>query len=285
MIGSEHDREQLAASLRTLREDSGLSTTKFAALLGWSQSKVSKSERGVTAPGPDDVAAWARASSADTATTERLVELAERVSAELTEWRRALAPGRRRLQEEIHRLESAASVTRVFAPDVVVGLAQTRPYAEAMFRLGRPPVPPDEVPELVDARLARHAVLDDPSKSFVLLMSEMAVRRRLLAADDMRDQLQWLVGLSERPNVDLGVIPFDAEERVHQYHGFAIIGDPAQDDGSLVLAETVTRSLTIRATAEINDYVAHFDELRLAALEGDALRAFLREVIDELSST
>lgn len=285
MIGSEHDREQLAASLRALREDSGLSTTKFAALLGWSQSKVSKSERGVTAPGPDDVAAWARASSADTATTERLVELAERVSAELTEWRRALAPGRRRLQEEIHRLESAASVTRVFAPDVVVGLAQTRPYAEAMFRLGRPPVPPDEVPELVDARLARHAVLDDPSKSFVLLMSEMAVRRRLLAADDMRDQLQWLVGLSERPNADLGVIPFDAEERVHQYHGFAIIGDPAHDDGSLVLAETVTRSLTIRAPAEINDYIAHFDELRLAALEGDALRAFLQEVIDELSST
>lgn len=281
MIGSQHDRDQLAASLRALREGTALSTTKFAERLGWSQSKVSKSERGATAPSPQDVAAWARASSADTETRERLVELAERVSAGLTEWRRALAPGRRRLQEEIHRLESAASVTRVFAPAVVVGLAQTRTYAEAMFRLGRPPVPLDEVADLVEARLARHAVLDDASKSFVLLMGEQAVRRRLVAASDMRDQLDRLVELSERPNVDLGVIPFDSDERVHQYHGFAIIGDTTHDE-SLVLAETVTRALTIRSADEINDYLAHFEELRSAALEGEALRAFFREVISEL---
>ena len=95
----------------------------------------------------------------------------------------------RRRQDEIHRLEANASVIRVFARDVVVGFAQTRPYAEAMFHT-RPHSGDDEpLDEIVDARLARQETLNDPSKRFEFVMDEIALRRRLISAADMRDQI------------------------------------------------------------------------------------------------
>jgi Domain of unknown function (DUF5753) len=78
-----------------------------------------------------------------------LIELADRVSIEFTERRRVMAPGRRRVQAEIQRLEEAASVVRVFQSNIVVGLAQIRAYVEAMFQTGCS-TPPEHLDEAVD---------------------------------------------------------------------------------------------------------------------------------------
>jgi hypothetical protein len=59
------------------------------------------------------------------------------------------------MQQDIQRFEVAASVVRVFSPDVVVGLAQTPAYAEAMFRLGRDVGLTEDVEKVVATRLAR----------------------------------------------------------------------------------------------------------------------------------
>src|SRR2546423_756474 len=127
------DRQRLAAALRDLRQAAGLSTTQLAELLGWSQSKVSKTELGRTRPAPDDVVRWSHVTGASAAVRAELVRIASDAAEEATDWRRELAPGRRRKQEEIQQLEAAASVIRVFSPDVIVGLAQTPAYAEAIF--------------------------------------------------------------------------------------------------------------------------------------------------------
>jgi len=277
------DRKRLASALRALRAEAALSTTELARRLGWSQSKVSRTELGRTLAKPHEVEAWMRTTNADRALRDELLEIARRAAAEFTEWRRELAPGRRRVQEEIHRMESAASVTRVFSMDVVPGLAQTWAYAEVMFRLGRAGAPADEpIEKVIRARLARQSVLRDNAKTFSLIMSEMALRRRLIPAAEMREQITRLVELSRRPNITVGVIPFDADEHVQQYHAFAILGDPDVDDESIVLAETVTRGINIRAPEEVAQYIAHFEALRTEALEGEPLREFLRGVIAEL---
>lgn len=277
------DRQRLAATLHDLRVGADLSTTQLANRLGWSQSKVSKTERGRTLPQPEDVAAWAVATGTDNVLHGELVAIATRAGWQATEWRRELAPGRQRKQEEIQRLEAAASVVRVFAQDVVVGLAQTRPYAEAMFRLGRRDVaPPEELDAVVTARLARQELLTDYNRQFEFVMGETALRRLLVPPAAMRAQLERLAQLSMQPNVTVGVIPFDADERVHQYHGFAVIGEPAVDPETIVLAETVTRSLTVHTISEVAEYVAHFAELRADALEGEQLRSFLEERAEQL---
>lgn len=274
----------MANALRGLRVDAGLSTTQLAKQLGWSQSKVSKTERGVTLPAPSDVEAWSLVTAASAESRAELRMLAQSLTCEFIERRRALAPGPRRVQEEIHRLEEASSIIRVFNCNVVVGLAQTRAYVEAMFRLGGN-TPAEQFDDAVAARLARQATLADRRKRFEFVMGETALRRRLIPAVAMRAQLERLVELSEQPNVYLGVIRFDADERVHQYHGFAILGDPDIDTEAIAGAGTVTRRLTIREDAEIREYIEHFGRLRSAAIEGEPLRAFLRELIAEPTDT
>lgn len=284
MTGTTEDLRKLASTLKNLRVDAGLSTTKLAAELGWSQSKVSKTETGRTKPAPEDVDAWCRHFRAPPEVREELVNIAATAAAVAADWRRELAPGRRRKQEDIRRMEQAASVIRVFAPDVIAGLAQTRPYVEKMFKLGRKielVEEPDE--DVVNARLERAAVLERTDKQFFLLMGEFALRRQLIPAPQMQEQIEHLIELSRKPNVVVEVIPFVADERVHQYNGFAILGDPDIDDEAIVLAETLTRGLSIRSSEEIREYVAHFNALRLGAISGSDLHVFLQEVIEGLT--
>ena len=85
------DRQRLASILRTLRIDAALSTTELARRLSWSQSKVSKTERGETLPRPEDVELWARQTRATPQVRAELSELADRTSTEAVEWKRELA--------------------------------------------------------------------------------------------------------------------------------------------------------------------------------------------------
>lgn len=271
-------RHELAVALHGLREDARLSTTVLAERLRWSQSRVSRIDRGVTLPSPEDVDQWAQATNADPDIRRHLMDLADRAQLQLTTWRRELAPGRRRKQQEMAAHEAGASVIRLFGADVVPGLAQTRPYAAKMFQLGRDVTDePDDLDAVLDARLARQHVLDS-GKRVELLMSEFALHRHLVSGAEQRDQIRRLVELSTKPNVHVGVIPFDADERAHQYHGFAIYGDPAVDASAIVLVETLTRGLTIRAADEITQYIEHYQQLDSTALHDDGLRTFLQEM-------
>ena len=273
------DRHELAAGLRALRADAGRSTNQLARELDWSQSKVSRVERGVTLAKPSEVEQWARLLNAPPERRRQLVELAAQQGVQLTKWKQAAAPGRRRRQEEIQALEASAGTVWVFAPNIVPGLAQTARYAEAMFRMGRHRSPSlEEVGGAVEARLARQAALTEPGKRFRLLSTETALRRSLLPKADMLAQLGRLLEVSRVPTVEMGVIPFASREQTHTYHGFSVLGDPDVDDGALVLASTVTRRLTVREPDEVREYIAHYDRLAEGAVFGDELMSLLREV-------
>lgn len=270
------DRRELAGALRDLRVDAGLSTIELARQLDWSQSRVSRIERGVTLPKPNQVDAWTRHLRAEPDHRRVLMASSETLSIQLTEWKRELAPGRRRVQQELAELEQAASVIYEFSADVVPGLLQIVPYAKAMFTMGRNHTA-DDVDDVVAARMDRKAALADTRCE--LLMAETAIRRSLLGADDMRVQIDQLADIAATDSeVRLGMIPFTGKETVHQYHSFTIIGDPDIDESAAVLVETVTRGLTIRDATEVRDYVQYFHELTSAAIYGAELTTFLREV-------
>lgn len=80
------------------------------------------------------------------------------------------------------------------------------------------------------------------------------------------------------------VIPFRAEERVGHYHGFAILGDPDIDDEAIVLVETVTRAITVRASGEVAEYAEHFNGLRAADVEGEHLKTLLQDLVAEVTT-
>jgi transcriptional regulator with XRE-family HTH domain len=112
-----NDRERLGHALRTLRAAAGLSATELAATLHWSQSKVSRVERGATPARPHEAEAWALATGARPSAD--LLALAARVTYQATARRRELAPGAVRTREEVARLAEHASLVRAFGVDVV----------------------------------------------------------------------------------------------------------------------------------------------------------------------
>jgi hypothetical protein len=254
---------------------------------------VSRIERGATLAKPGEVEEWARALGAPADERRRLMALAEQAGIQLTEWRRAVAPGRRRLQEEIGAMERAASVVRLFGHDVIPGLAQTRAYAEIMFLLDQiEPIGDEDVNDIVSARLARQAVLHDTSKQFKLLTTETAFRDQLLRPSQMREQIDRVREVAALPNVEFGVIPFrprpapgekaPTRRRTQIYHAFAVLGDPEHDDSAIALVETVTRGLTVRDPDEVAGYIEHFDKLATEAVRGDQLAEYLQEVAGPL---
>lgn len=283
------ERHELVVALKGLRLDAKLSTTELAVLLSttsgrtWTQSRVSRVERGVTLATPEDVDAWTTALKTPTETKRHLMNLADESRTQFTKWRSELGSesARRQLQEEIARFEAAASVIRVFGADVVPGLVQTRAYAARMVRLGEHDDidQAEDLDELLDVRMGRQAVLDS-GKQIRLLMSETALRRHLVTGPMHLDQLERLIQLAPQRNVHLGVIPFDADEVEHQYLQFAILGDPNTDDSAIVLAETPTRGLRVRDLDEIAEYVRHYERLDSTALHGDELRALLLEIAE-----
>ncbi|MGQ0773017.1 MAG: helix-turn-helix domain-containing protein [Pseudonocardiales bacterium] len=56
-------RVRLAARLRELRTATGLSGNRFAAHIGWDQSRVSKLETGAQLPTDEDLRTWVAATS------------------------------------------------------------------------------------------------------------------------------------------------------------------------------------------------------------------------------
>lgn len=277
-------RSELAARLRALREPEGqkpvMTTRALAQALGWTQSKVSRVGRGATLAKPDEVDAWAEALGAPDDVRRELVSIAEQAAIRLTEWRREVAAGRRRVQAEIGAMQSTASVVREFSDDVLPGLVQQRDYARIMFLLGQhEPLGDEDVDSIVDVRLANQDVLDDPGKKFLLLCTETAFHRSLLPRDVMLDQVQHVLAVAQRANVEFGVVPFAAREKEQTYHAFAVIGDPKRDSGAIVLAETVTRGLTIRDPDEVAGYIDHYDRLAEVAVTGDDLPDYLARVV------
>lgn len=283
------ERHELVVTLKGLRLDAKLSTTELARLLStitdrdWTQSRVSRLERGVTLATPEDVDAWTTALKTPTETKRHLMNLADESRTQFVKWRSELGSesARRQLQEEIRGFEEGASVIRVFGADVVPGLAQTRAYAARMVLLGHADDTGDteDLDELLDVRMGRQDVLNS-GKQIRLLMSETALRRHLVPGPLHLDQIERLIQLAPRPNVHLGVIPFHANEVEHQYLQFAILGDPETDDNAIVLAETPTRGLRVRDLDEIAAYIEHYERLDSSALHGDELRALLLEIAE-----
>jgi len=74
----------------------------------------------------------------------------------------------------------------------------------------RPNTAEDEIDNLVEARLARQAILtrDNPLAPLLwALIDEGVLYRPVAPAEVMYDQLTYLVDVSRRPNVTIQVVP------------------------------------------------------------------------------
>ncbi|MGS2641153.1 Scr1 family TA system antitoxin-like transcriptional regulator [Streptosporangium sp. LJ11] len=278
MTGFQQARTELGVRLRHLREAAHLSGKELAERLRWQASKVSRIENARQTATEDDVTRWAQAVDASPEIAGELVEQAASLLGRQDSWRQRHRSGLAALQEDIRDVEARTTQLRVFEPGVIIGLLQTTEYARSIFtRIKRLYQAPDEIDAAIRVRMQRQDILYDQSKRFRFVMPEAALRHRLAPLDVMRGQLDRLLAVTALPNVEFGVIPFEASLPSALLNGFWMYDDDH------VAVPTRTRDLLLRDPEDVAFYARTFEELCEVAAFREGARSVIVRVLSDFS--
>ncbi|MFQ6146133.1 helix-turn-helix domain-containing protein [Streptomyces seoulensis] len=270
-------RESVAAQLRAIRKDAGLTVAELARLCGWHHAKTSRIENAKTPPSPTDIRRWCASAGAQ-ARVDDLVAASLNAESMYTEWRRRTRMGLRQLQDNYVQLFRATGVFRVYSPTLVPGLLQTEGYSHALLHSNARLLDiPDDAESAAAARVERSKIIHEPGHRFVLVIEEGVLRYQLGDEDTMAAQLGYLLTAGALPSVSLGIIPDATRERVlwpqELFHVY---------DDTLVSVELLSAQVNITQPSEIALYLKAFEELRSMAVYGAEARALVTKAIEAL---
>jgi transcriptional regulator with XRE-family HTH domain len=254
----------MAAELKRLRSLAGMTQEQLAEATMYSSATVAAIETCRL------IASKEFAEKADKAFESggylaRLQELVEQTSA--VPWFRDLA-----------RLEQKAVEIREYDSYVIAGLLQTERYAEQCVNPTRPELTPDEIARAVALRMTRQKILDgdEPPRLWVV-MDESALYRVNGDAEIMREQLEHLGLMSERPGIVITIIPSGEGSTAAGGRSFTILNFKAETP--VVYLEDIKSARYVRKTDEVAVYNLTFEHLRSSALTDVKSRAIIREAI------
>jgi hypothetical protein len=182
------------------------------------------------------------------------------------------------VQHELAALERAATRLRYFLPAIPTGLIQTPEYMrQVMTRTSASTA--GGVERVIALKLERQAALDDIDKQFEFLLTESAIRWQLCEAAVMERQIEHLVSLSRRPNVDIKVLPLSARVSEIPFNTFTVY------DTTLATLEDFTGRVVLRDVKGVEHYRRLFDVFAEQAYAGDAARQLLSDWAETSSAS
>ena len=255
----------LGQGLRQLREEAGLTMAEAARHLQRDGSTVSRFENGVYPARMPDVLALLELYGVQDQDLRRFFTNLSRAVVEPGWWDRYGGDAAPELLD-LAWLESRAARIRSYHQSVLPAPFQTAGYAESLLRTAEWAADERRIHRWRDLRLDRRRMLDraDPPRHTAIL-DEAVVRRVVGGPGIMRDQLDHLVLLAGRPNLDLRVIPFAAGAHASPDSAFSVcrLADPFPAVGYI---GTILGTLyTDTETAE--RFEAVFDRLLETALD------------------
>ncbi|MDS1271821.1 helix-turn-helix transcriptional regulator [Lipingzhangella sp. LS1_29] len=270
-------RAAVAARLRELRLEAGLSGVELAQRCGWHKAKCSRIENARTPPSDADIRAWCAACGAERH-TEDLIASSRHAESMFVEWQRKQRTGLRRLQDSYLERYRDTTHFRVYSPDIVPGFVQTPAYATALLSsITEFRKIPNDVSAAVAARTRRSQIIHDSHRRFALIVEESVLRYRIGDTEAMTGQLGHLLSIMSLPAVSLGIIPFSASRPMWPLEACYIFDD------RLVQVELLTTDVTLRAPTEVATYLRAFDELHKLAVYGEHARNLITSAIAEVS--
>lgn len=253
--------EQVGRVLARMRKDRNLTGAELGDLVGMSQPKISRLERGNVTPDPEDVARIARALGADENLVQHLVELAE-ASQRAADWR-PTPVGLASRQRDMGQRESEARTFRFFQPTAIAGPLQTSEYARALLSSLQTLAAPGAdvwatraVPEAVSARVRRQEILADRTRTFHFVMAETVLSNRIGPPEAMPAQIRRLREVARQENVTVAIIPAQTWWQVPPIHGFLLLDD------DMVTVDLFDNGITSRRKVTTQFYRRVFESLR-----------------------
>ncbi|MFC8078082.1 helix-turn-helix domain-containing protein [Streptomyces sp. NPDC057307] len=269
-------RRRLGQELRRLREVKGMTAEEVAERLLVSQSKISRLENGRRSISQRDVRDLCGVYEVeDNRIVESLMQMAK--DSRQQGWWHAFGD----IPYSVYiGLETDAASLRVYEPQVVPGLLQTRGYAEALITGALPETSPTDVEKRVSVRVRRQERVNAPELPLRLwaVIDESALRRVVGSRHLMREQLEFLVELSQLPHVTVQVLPFDMGAHPGISGHYAILEFPDATDSSVVYIEGVTSDLYLEKANDVQKYSVMYEHLRAQALNADQTREFISDI-------
>ena len=196
----------IGVELHNYRKRAGQTLAAAAKQIGVSAGMVGHFEKGLYFPQPEQIAGLLSFYGAPTWAVDRLSSLTGR--ADQRTW---LAPWNEIIPDWTRTfvgLEGLASHEFIYAPLVLPALVQTEAYSTGATA-GSARVRPDQVERLVSLRMERQRRLftDTDPLQLTAIIEESVLDRPIGGPATMREQLEHLVELSARENVDILVLP------------------------------------------------------------------------------
>lgn len=272
-------RRRLGKALKRARDHAGTTQEEAAAVLDAAASKISRLELGQSGIKLPDLMLLLDFYGVSGEQVESMRDLA-RAGRQRGRW-----SGYRNVVPDWFRdyvdLETDASEIRWYQPEVVPGILQTEAYIHAMNTTAHPRVTDDEMNRHVKVRLERQAILDQPDTTLHFILSESALRRNIGDATIMHQQLVHLAELAERPNVELQVLPFDAQTFGAAWIGFIILRFDHDAASDVIYLETYTDADYLDAPDAVQAYSSLWSRLSAAAMGQVESRNLIIRLADE----
>ncbi|MGW4052848.1 helix-turn-helix domain-containing protein [Streptomyces sp. NPDC004779] len=199
--------------VKAFRRRAGLTQEEFAPLVGYSLPMVASIEQGRRLPSKEFVER-----------AEELLDAFGVIRAAAKHLTRGA--GLAKWFEKWAALEPQAVTLYTFEPRLAPGLLQTATYARTLFEKQLPAMSDDKIESSLVARLDRTRILTEHTETiFSFIVEEHALRRKVADPDVMREQIDHILALGERRNIDIQIMPLSR-------------GHHAGLDGPLCLLET-----------------------------------------------
>ncbi|TLQ45354.1 helix-turn-helix domain-containing protein [Streptomyces marianii] len=269
-------RRRLGQELRRLRELKGMTAEEVADRLLVSQSKISRLENGRRSISQRDVRDLCGVYEVeDHRVVDSLMQMAK--DSRQQGWWHAFGD----IPYSVYiGLETDAASLRVYEPQIVPGLLQTREYAEALITGALPETPSSDVEKRVQVRVRRQERIasDESPLRLWAVVDEAALRRVVGNKEMMREQLEYLVEQSQLPHVTVQVLPFSMGAHPGITGHYAILEFPDASDSSVVYIEGVTSDLYLEKANDVHKYTVMYEHLRAQALNVEQTREFIEDI-------
>ena len=184
-------------------------------------------------------------------------------------------------------LEAGAAELSSFDTYLVPGLLQTPEYADAVFRGDPDLTGEEEIQRRVELRLGRQQIFDrddDPVRLWVVI-DESVLHRQRGTPQVMAAQIQHLIDVSQRPRVDLQILPRDAGAHLGQQGTFQLLKFPAEmvGDPGVVYLDLLVEGRYYDEPEQVAMYERALTRLRVQAATLQDSRTLLHRAAKEVT--
>ncbi|MGH3312763.1 MAG: helix-turn-helix domain-containing protein [Streptomyces sp.] len=182
--------------------------------------------------------------------------------------------------QDFMQAESEAVALNSYETQFIPGLLQTEDCARALLSAHCPLLDDETVEERLTARMERQALLSKQSRSFSFVMEEAALRRRVGATDQHRDQLIHLLKAGKPRHVFLQVMPADRGAHAGLRGPFVLLETPGHE--YLAYEEGQEVGVLYADSEKVSNFIRRHAMILQQALSPEESMRFIEKLAEEL---